>query len=56
MRENIKVGVDEIKSKIIKWEEDAKKRFGFELESEFRREGFELLGNYPLLKSILVYA
>jgi len=39
-----------MRSKVIKWEDDAKKTFGQKLENELIKAGFELKGHYPLIK------
>lgn len=37
-------------SKIPKWEDEVKKKFGYELEEKLKGIGFELTGHYPLIK------
>jgi len=50
IKENIKQHIGGIKSKIFEWEKNIKKVFGQKLEHELKKIGFELRGNYPLLK------
>ena len=50
VKERVKELVQPIKDKIVGWEGDAKKSFGWNLEQELNKEGFELRGHYPLLK------
>lgn len=50
VKERIEEHIQSIKSKVVEWEEDARKTFGQKLENELRKVGFELRGHYPLLK------
>lgn len=50
VKEKIEECIQSIKSKVVKWEEDVRKTFGQKLEDGLRKAGFELRGNYPLLK------
>jgi len=50
VKERVERYIQSMNSKVIKWEEDAKRNFGQKLENELREGGFELRGHYPLLK------
>ncbi len=50
VKERVERYIQSMNSKVIKWEEDAKRNFGQKLENELRERGFELRGHYPLLK------
>lgn len=50
VKKDIKQHIDDIKSKILVWEEDVRKTFGQKLENELKKAGFELRGHYPSLK------
>ncbi|MCW3135350.1 MAG: hypothetical protein N2V77_00180 [Canidatus Methanoxibalbensis ujae] len=50
VKERVEIYIQSVNSKVIKWEEDAKRNFGQKLENELKERGFELRGHYPLLK------
>ncbi|MGB9631505.1 MAG: hypothetical protein ACPL09_05980, partial [Candidatus Methanodesulfokora sp.] len=50
-RNRIEQYIEDLKSRITIWEDEAKKRFGLSLEEELKKVGFELRGHYPLLRA-----